>query len=227
MKKSMKKIIPGVVLLAALAGCASYDLSVYEFVDRPMAIDVRVIPGAEVESNYFVTVDPNDPVSTILSIGSSVAKANEVARAQERMDTAMRRADVEFIVKDELEEFVAFSLGSEIVSRRPEAEYYLLVEIDAYGIDAESRGGAIDFALDGRATLYSEWENQRIWTRWLHVREPIRPGFFGIPGAAGNVVTAAHLSELTVEEIVVGLEAIAREAAHDIAEDIEASTYRY
>jgi len=221
----MKKIPVSLVFAALLVGCASYDLSVYDFVDRPMAVAVRIDPTAEVDSDYFVRIDPDDPVTTIISIGSSVAKAGEVAKAQERLGIAMDSTDVRGIVQGEVEEFVEYSLGSTIVNRRPDAHYYVIVEIESYGIEAGSWGGNVEFSLDGRAQMFDEFENEKIWQKRLHVRQPAYSSFFGLPGPADNVLSAARLAELSVEEIEMGLEAVAREAARTIAEDIEQSSY--
>jgi hypothetical protein len=214
------------LLTLIVVGCASYDLSLYEFRDRPLAIDVRVLRSARVEGDLFVTLDPDNPIGTVLSIGTSIAKAGEVAAAQERLDRALKNTDIEALTRLELEDFAEFSLGSILVERRPDAEYYLQVEIERYGVDADGPGSAVRFNLDGRAELYDEFSRELIWATGLHIRERANASFFGLPAAAGNVLSAALLAELSEEEMVRGLESIAREAAREISTEIENSIYR-
>jgi hypothetical protein len=172
-----------------------------------------------------VDIDPDDPVTTIISLGSSVAKAGEVRKARERLAAAIESTDVREIVHTEVEQFVDYSLGSVVVDRRPDAHYYLIIEIESYGIEAGSWGGNVEFSLDGRAQMFDEFSNEKIWQKNLHVRQPAYSSFFGLPGPADNILSAARLAELSAEEISAGLEAVAREAARTVAEDIEQSTY--
>lgn len=208
-----------------IVGCATYDLSPYEFADKALAVEVRVAPGARVDADFFVDLDPNDPIGSVISIGTSIAKAGEVGAAQERLDMAMRTTDIGAIAKDELTAFAELSLGSIVVDRRPDADYYLRVDIDQYGIEADGFGGAVEFRLDGRAELYDQAQRELIWATNLRIREDANPAFFGLPAAAGNVLSAAALAELTEQDMVNGLESLAREAAREISEEIERSIY--
>lgn len=209
-----------------VTGCVTYDLSPYEFADRTLAAEVRIAPGARVDADFFVDLDPNNPIGSVLSIGTTIAKAGEVEAAQDRLDRAMEITDIRSIAEQELEAFAEFSLGSIIVGRRPDAEYYLRVDIDEYGVESDSFGGAVEFRLDGRAELYHEAQRELIWATGLRIREEANPSFFGLPAAAGNVLSAAALAELTESDMVRGLESLAKEAAREISEDIEQSIYQ-
>ena len=221
MQKYIAIIILGVI---GLAGCASTELAYYDFASETMSVNVRVAPDARVYASYSVVVDPEDPVETALSIGSSLAKASQVREAERKLYSALENVDLHEFVEDELTEFVETSLGSRVVEERRRAKLQLLVEIESYGIDAVESG--VNFQMSAVATLRDVERSDRVWRGRESVSQPVSPSVFGLSGAAGNVLSAVALSRVSEEEIARGLERLARDAAWEIGLNLERDIYR-
>jgi len=212
------------IVVIGLAGCASTELAYYDFESQNMSVDVRVAPDAEVEASYNVTIDPEDPVRTAISIGSSLAKASQVREAEEKLHVAMRDVDIREIVEEELSDFVETSLGSRVVDDRRRADLQLTVEIESYGIDAS--GSGVDFQMTAKAILWDPDRSDRVWRGRESVTQPVSPAIFGLPGAADNVISAVALSEMSEDEIARGIERLAQDAAWEIGVRLEQDIYR-
>jgi hypothetical protein len=225
--KTRTLLLTGIAVAAALlAGCASTELADHTFEDEPLRLVVRVAPDARVEADYFVTINPDDPVGTILSIGSSVAKASQVERAQQKMDLVLDELDVGQILEDEVGGYFAEVMEMRLAESRAQASYYLRVDVTEYGIEASGPGSSVEFVLRGSAELFDTAGGDRLWRERFSRSVQVSPAIFGIPAAAGNVVSAAMLSELTEDEIAVGIERVTRDAAWEIGEEFEDDLYR-
>ncbi len=219
-------IVFTIVLVAGFAGCASTELALYDFEDLAMTVDARVAPDAEIDASYSIVVDPDDMVRTALSIGSSLAKANQVAQVEPKLRAALQETDIRAIVEDELGQFMETTFGVRVVENRRAADLQLMIDVESYGIDAGGPGSGIEFQLSAVATLFDLQSGDRIWRTRESVSEPVSPDVFGLPPVAGNVLSAVRLSELTEEEIAHGLERLARDAAWDIGLELEHDIYR-
>jgi len=226
MKHYRYAVVLTVGLVMGFAGCASTELALYDFDDLSMTVDARVAPDAEIDASYSIVVDLEDPVRTALSIGSSLAKANQVALVESKLRAALRETDIHGIVEDELSDFVETTLGVRVVERRPAADLQLLLDVESYGIDAGGPGSGIEFELSVVATLFDLASGDRIWRTRESVSEPVSADLFGLPPVAGNVLSAVRLSELTEEEIAHGLDRLARDAAWDVGLELERDIYR-
>ena len=226
MKHYQYAIVLTAVLVMGFSGCASTELAFYDFDDLAMTVDARVAPDAEIDASYSIVVDPEDPVRTALSIGSSLAKANQVAQVESKLREALRETDIRAIVEDELGEFVQTTFDARVVENRRAADLQLLIDVENYGIDAGGPGSGIEFQLSAVATLFDLRSGDRIWRTRESVSEPVSADVFGLPPVAGNVLSAVRLSELTEEEIAEGLERLARDAAWDIGLELERDIYR-
>ncbi len=226
MKHSHYWILGLLAVAVLLGGCASTKLAEYDFVGAPIAVDARVSPDAEVDAYYSVVIDADDPVRTALSIGSSLAKANQVKQAEEKLAVAMRQTDIRAIVEDELSEYVEISLGARAVEDRNQADFQLIINVESYGIDAGGPGSGLEFELSAEARLIDLRSGDRLWRTRESVSREASPSMFGLPSAAGNVLSAVMLSELSEEEIAVGLDKLARDAAWEIGEELENDIYR-
>ena len=219
-------LIAAGALVALLASCASTELAYHDFADEPLQLVVFVAPGAEIEADYFVSFDPDDPVGTIISIGSSVAKAGQVEAVRDKMDVAMRDLDVGLILEEEVGSYFERIMEMRLTDSRSRASYVLNVEVEHYGIEASGPGSGVEFMLDGRAELFDHPSGDGIWRDRFRMSEPFSPVVFGLPGSAGNVLSAAMLSELTEEQIAAGIEKVTRDAAWEIAREFEDDLYR-
>ncbi|MFW6289136.1 MAG: hypothetical protein ACOC2Q_05090 [Spirochaetota bacterium] len=224
--RQVVSIVAAALVVGVLGSCASTELAYHSFERESLRMVVRVAPDARVDADYFITIDPNDPVGTIISIGSSVVKASQVENAQRRMDVALRELDVQSIMEDEVGGYFQDVMEMRLTDSRRNASYYLSVEVREYGIEASGPGSSIEFVLSGSAELYDTATDDRIWRDRFSRSLRVSPSFFGLPSSAGNVVSAAMLSDLTEEQIADGIERVTREAAWEVGREFEDDLYR-
>ena len=192
--KHSRYVLPGLVALTVLlSGCASTRLAGYSFAGAPMSVDARVSPDARVGASYSVVIDPNDPFRTALSIGSSMAKASQVAEAERKLAAALGMTDIRAVVEDELGRFVETTLGVRVVEERQRADFRLLITVEKYGLDAGGPGSAIEFEMTAEAMLFDVHDRGRIWRTRESVSRPASPAMFGLPAVAGTVLSAVML----------------------------------
>lgn len=217
-------IVVALATLVVLTSCVHTELVWREFDEEPLLLDVRIAPNAQIDATYNIKLDADDPLGSIISIGTSVAKAAHVEEAQVRMDAAMQRIDLRDVLEDELGEFYTEVMEMKIVEKRRAASYRLYLEVDQYGIDAD--GGGTYFVLNGHATLYDEFSGTRVWRSGYSSRASIGPEVFGLPAAAGDILSAAMLSELDEDEMLRGIDRVSREAAWQVGMQFEDDLYR-
>jgi hypothetical protein len=205
------------VCVVSLAGCVSRALAERPIEGEPVRLVVRIAPDARVRADYSVTIDAKDPVRSLISIGTTAAKADQAFRAQERMDAAMQGIDLARIIEEELASFYSDGLDMPIVASSREATYTVTMHVREYGIDAGRAGSSIRFVLKGRVEMHDPADG-RIWRYSFNEEQPVSPAIFGLPSAAGNVFSAAMLAELTEPEIAAGLERVARNAAWSVGD---------
>jgi hypothetical protein len=204
-----------VAAMAFLAmGCATTgSLGEYHFLGRALACHMRTPPEPQVFASYDARIDFSDPVGSVLRVGTSLVKAAGARQAAERMQRALDAVDVpEEIRRSTLEEF-ADVLGCDAQAWAEDADYLLELEIQEYGIEARSWSSEAQFRIDLRVTLRDGYEGREIWSTRVHESAAITPAIFGLPGAAGNVMSAITLSELSEEDIGRGLMRLAEGVA--------------
>lgn len=226
MTRKSRLIIAAVTVVALLGACASAELAERRFEGESMRLIVRTVPGARVRADYDFFFDPDDPVGTIISIGTSVAKATQVEAARRKMDAALAELDIATILEEEVGDYFTAVMEMRITESRTRATYAMNVEVDEYGISASGPGSNVEFVLNGSAELYDAGTGDRIWRERFRRSEDVSPSFFGLPPAAGNVFSAAMLADLTEEEIAIGIERVTRDAAWEVAEEFERDLYR-
>ena len=225
----MRMTRPSYLSLAAavllFSGCVSAELGRVDFEGEPLFLDVIIAPDAEVHASYDIVFDAENPVRTIVSIGTSAAKAAQVEKTRERLDGAMRRTDIPGLLEEEIAVFFSRRMDMRIVERRSAAEFELTLDVKEYGIMAGG-GAEVELVLNAVASMYADSGRERIWRRRVHASEQVSPAFFGLPPSAGNVLSAAMLSELTEDEIAAGLERVAREASRELGAVLQRDIYR-
>ena len=214
------------VISVMLTGCVHTRLSHYEFHGESLHIDAYVPAYAEISTDHYVTFDGNDPIGTIMSIGSSVAKSASAWEAQKRLDSVMRQIDLQEIMEEELEGHFSEHMGMQIVNTPQQASYRLVVEVSQYGISAPSGSGGTFFTISGKSHLYDIYTGRRVWRKSFTSRQRMGPEVFGLPSAADNILIAVILSDLSEEEMAQGIDQISRKAARDIGRKFERDLYR-
>ena len=225
---AMKRLIAVPALLVVLlASCASTrHLDTVELERSTLKIDVRGETAARVDADYHVKVDADDPLGTMISVGTSFAKATQVQQVRGRLERATEDLDLAQIVEEGLSEFFTSEFGAQMVQQATAADYLLIVEVQDYGIEAGSWSSAVEMRVEVLCKLFRTDDGRRVWRNRVSVSQEASPAFFGLSGVAGNVVSAGVLSELTEEEIARGMERLSRRIALEIAYEFEDDFYR-
>ncbi|MFW5688050.1 MAG: hypothetical protein ACOC1U_00640 [Spirochaetota bacterium] len=104
---------------------------------------------------------------------------------------------------------------------RERATYRLTITVREYGIESRGHASSVEFVLRGHAELYDSFSGRLVWERGFRRSEMVGPSLFGLPAVAGNVWSAALLSELSEDEIADGIERVTRDTAWQIARDFD------
>lgn len=206
--------------LVLLGGCGpSHRLAEYDFAGRSVAVMAAIPPSPRVLSGPWgeAVVDPRDPIGSAMRVGTAAHKWEEARRAQARLDSAAQRVDVAEIVARRALAGSAEILGYGPVNDPRAADFVLDIRLYDYGLVADSYEGATFFAMEADVVLRDR-AGQTVWKRKMREREVLVGSIFGLPAAAGNVVTARALARLSTEEMVRGLERLAVFAADRVTE---------
>jgi len=218
--KKQPVLLVAVLALVTLVACSSNKLREYDLNSSTLAARTLMPPRANVFTDLHLNIDPNHPISSALSVGSTIARESQAMEARARLDSAMAMVDVPMIV----EEGVLFR-AAELLDCRPinevdESDYLFLVDIKRYGIDAQSWHAGTRFLLESRVELIDNVQKRRIWKTKLSAEEPLSPRIFGLPSTVDNVMDAVALSQLSVDEMATGLDYLAKFASDAIAEKL-------
>lgn len=209
--------------LVVLAGCGpGNQLREYEFTDRSVAVIAAIPPGPRVASGPWseAFVDLRDPIGSAVRVGTAARKWEEARKAQARLDSAASRVDVADIIARRALAGSAPTLGLRPVSDPNAADFVLDIRVYRYGLVADSYDGATYFAVEADVVLLDGVTREPIWDDELREREVLTNTLFGLPPAAGNVVTARALARLSVEEMTRGLARLAEFAAGRVTQEL-------
>ena len=220
MKRHLFRVLGAAAVVVALASaCASTGmLGEYRFRGEALSGHMRTPPEPKVFADYPIRLDRDDPVGSVLSVGTSIAKAAGVRAAQQRLARALEAVDVPEEIRASVLEECAQVLGCEAVRRVDDSEFILSLEIREYGIDASSAKASAEFRVDLTATLVDGVDGREIWRTRVREEMPISPSVFGLGGSVGNIVSAATLADLSEEQIGRGLMKLARSVAYRVAD---------
>ena len=227
MSRIARFLLLGVVL--STIGCSGTNrLKDVDLRGQRVAVMAAIPPHPRVQAGdpAEAAVSPYDPIGSAIRVGTAVAKHREARRAQARLDSAVARVDVaEHIARQVLVES-ADRLGFMPAARPADADYLLDVRVYDYSLIADSFEGATFFALEGDVLLVDPIRGRTMWKKEVREREVLDASLFGLPAAAGNVVTARALAELSEEQMAAGLQRLADYAASRIADRLTRDYYR-
>ena len=215
------------VLSVAVVGCGSSNLlREYEFKDRTAAAVMATPPMPEVFTDSFFMLDQNNPIRSIIRIGTTIVKGVEAQRTEARLDSAMKLVDVPEQIRVGTLENCSNYLHYRSMEDVKAADFILDMNIQRYGIDATSWTASVHFKMDVEVQLLDNARSVRVWKARVKGKQPITREIFGFGGATGDVITAVALSKLSVEELARGFEhladytadRIARKLRHDLVE---------
>ncbi len=221
----LKVYIPVIAVIALLtAGCTTVNnLDHYRFKGKTLEKNMRIPEVPEVDIDFSVKADINDPIGSIFSIGTNILKASEAAKVRKRMVNALSDVNIPGIVENEV--YSGFISVLDLFPAEGSAEYLLDMEIEEYGLFADS-GSTVQFRMKLMARLYHNASRELVWRRRIHHEEKASPYFFGFADPVDNVITAGVLSELSEERICEGFEKLAAEASRKTARKLEQDLFK-
>jgi hypothetical protein len=218
----MRRIALFVLAATLLASCATVNrLDDIRLDNAALASVLAPPPPPSLDTWYNLGIDTHDPVGTALRVGSSIVMAAEAKKAGERMREALEEVDVPAALLEESSARCARALGADRVDDTRDADFVLDLEIEEYGIDAPSWGGAVALQIDLTVRLYERRSRDLVWRRHVGVHQKATPEVFGLPAAAENILTAAMLASLSTEEMARGFEYLAHDAARIVGNTLE------
>jgi hypothetical protein len=209
--------------LLVLAGCGpSHHLGRYDFADRSVAVVAAIPPQPRVASGPWseAFVDLRDPIGSAVRVGTAAKKWEEARKAQVRLDSAAAQVDVAEIIARRALSGSAPTLGLRPVNDPATSDFVLDIRVYEYGLVADSYDGATFFAVEADVVLLDGATREVVWKDEVREREVLTNVLFGLPPAAGNVVTARALARLSTEEMVRGLARLAEFAADRVTREL-------
>jgi hypothetical protein len=211
----MNRRIPRALLLLpvlAAASCAGRNyLGQYDFQGRSLAVVSDYPPYPEVLTGPYLPEHSGDPLQAIVKAGSRLAKEIEARRIRARLDSASAAFNVGERVEEDVARRAARYLRARLVDQEESADFVLEVRVRSYGIDAKDRNAATYFYVAAEVLLIDGQDGRLIWKTAVRERDPLTPAIFGgrRQSITRNVVTAAVLSSLSVDDLVRALETLA------------------
>lgn len=205
------------VLALTLAGCGHHYLAEYDFAGRSIAMVSYGTPVPELWTGDL-DIDASNPLEAVVSAGGRVAREVEARAARARLDSAAHRVQMERRLADRTLERAATYLGAR-PAPRDEADFLLEVNLEAIGLDASREYPHL--LVRGEAVLLDALTGREIWSQKIDGHDPLAPGIHQA-GAVGDVVTAAMLRAMTVEDFERVLEQLADYAADRITRELRA-----
>ncbi len=215
------------ITVLLVTSCATVNhLDEYRFGGTTIAGTMRTPPRPEIDGNYNVSIDMENPVLTFASVATNLAKANQLSKAEAKMYLALEEVDVPQMVFDETFDRCAGSLASDKVVSVKDSDYIFDLEIRNYGLTADSHGTAVRIEIETTARIYATGDRRLIWERRVSVRDPLSPEVFGLHSVLDTVVSTAVIANLTEEQLVKGFSESARRVSYKIANRLEDDIYR-
>ena len=205
-------------LAVSLAGCATTNnLDRFDFAGATLAADMPLPPEPWMQVRYDVILDRHEPIYSAFSVLTGVAKATQAEKARGAMEEALAAVDVPEIILKESFDACAAALGALPEEDAEGADFLLELSIHDWGIDAGSPVSTVALRIRLTVSLYDTRGRELVWHRELSVHDDASPAMFGLGPVVGNMVTAAALSELSVDELTDGFIALGHSAARSVA----------
>jgi hypothetical protein len=203
----------------ALSSCGSkHRLAEYHFAGETLAIVPHVPERPTVLTSGYSTDYSGDLVGQVLKTGGQIARDVAAHGVTENLDSAASIVDVKARVSERALERGARYLGARPVGSTDEAQYVLEVVVRDYGVDARQWDDAAHVFIDAEAILLDARSGQEIWSARVDERDPISPSVHGEHSVTRDVVTAAALADMSVEELSHTLERISDYCADRITD---------
>lgn len=212
-------LLAGIASLASIGCASSNTLHEYDYRGRSLSVVSDLPPSPEVLTGpYFVGHPSGDAIRDAVRLGARVAREVEAREVRERLDSAATLIDVGHVLEDNTLERAARYLGARASRSEAQTDFLLELVVVEYGIDAETWDAAAHVYIEADAALIHVESGAEIWRAEIEARDPLGPSVFGPARAVRDIVTAASLADLSVEEIVDALEYLADYSAGAITD---------
>lgn len=225
-KIHMTRVVLVVAVGILISSCMTInELDTVDLRGAGLAAHTTIPPQPEIDISYDMKFDPKNPVATVISVGTNLAKAQVAAQAEVVMLEALRSVDLPRRVFDESYIRCAEALGAVRVSddqaTGKAARFVFEMEIRSYGIEASSYSGNVNFNISLVASIRDNASNDLLWRRSMSIKQQAHPGLFGVPSEVGSVLSAAALASLTEDSMRIGFDRLVGIAATDVARKLE------
>lgn len=213
------RFLPLLLLTLGLGACVSTGrLGEYDFRDRTVALVLVAPARPDVFTGEDFEVWRGDWAATLAALGGEIVKEREAHRLRGRLDEAVAGTDVAGLLGDRALDRSARILRMEPVTDAADADFEVEVHLRAYGIEAEGWDAQARFFVDARVRLVDAVDGSEVWAADVTESDPVNEAVLGLPDPLGDVVTAATLARLGVDEIERALGGLAEYAADRIGE---------
>ena len=214
-------------VVLTFGACASAGhLAEYEFRDRNLATVTLAPPDPDIFSEGMRWEGGGEWWQEMIRVGTEVASNVQDERVRKKLQEASESVDVAALMSDRVLDGSARLLRARPVSTIQDADYEIETRIKNYGIQAGSWDDAASFFVDAEVVLLDSRSGRRIWNADVQARDHVNPAQWGGTGPLGDVITAAALARLSVEEIQLALEALAEYAADAVIDKLAGSLER-
>ncbi|MEX1184750.1 MAG: hypothetical protein WEF86_16205 [Gemmatimonadota bacterium] len=201
-----------------LPGCSSKQrLGEYDYRNRSLAVVSMAPAYPEVLGGAAFHVDTDRPLTSLLRVGSEIAREVQKHQVRPRLDSAAVAVDVETRMSASLLDNAARHLRAVPTTDGRAADYELEVRIHRYGIVASAWTAPAYFLIDADMTLLDGSTGRRIWRGRVQERDAVRP--YAVVGdrAVSSTVSAIALANMSVDDISRQLENLADYAANSMS----------
>ncbi len=215
------------ILALLQAGCSRTNrLGEFDFQNRSLAIAVTTPSRPDVFTGNWVHYDKDQPLRTLLQVGSSIVKEAEAEKARIRMDSAYQCVNLEAILTDRTHEQIARYLGAYPIDELLAADFILDIHIRKYGIDAKSWDASAHFTMVAEINLIDGQSGRLVWETKFEESEPLSPALWGPHPGLRNVLSAEALARLSIGEMTAALEQLADFTADRINSRLRRDLYK-
>lgn len=206
------------ILIFLLFSCSSSNkLKLYQFNNSTASASEPLAPPATVFTHSSLWIDEQDPLGSLVRIGTTIAKEVEAVKVRAKLDSALELVDIPMQIKEKTLIQCSRFMRYQPVENTADSDFLFTFHIKKYGIEAKNWSATAFFNLKVQVDLLDNKNEKRIWKKKVTVNQPITSRIFGIGESLGNVFTAVALSRLTVDQIANGLENLADFAADEIS----------
>jgi hypothetical protein len=206
---SRRPVLTALAVVVVAGACGpSHLLREYDFAGGTLAVETDLPAYPDVLMGP-VTTDSRDPVQMVLDVATRAARELQVGTLEEKLDSAAARLDLGARIRARAGQRAGRYLGATVQDDVLSADYVLEFNILEYGLSATDWDATAYFFMDGEALLRDVGTGAEIWRAEVGANSPLGPAIYSAPRNAREVVTAAVLADLSVDDLVRALEELA------------------